>query len=473
MADNKSSLFIVSIPFQRLVKSHLSNLLLSSLPECDVLIVCPDKIKLIEYCFPSKLCINGFWLRSPKSKSIRGILWKIVDRLRMLGWWYRIRPFDPFYWINRYRFYRPDRDIVLPAFIRYLLDLLVPIFASYKSWIALNNNLGWFLYRDSRFVGLVEGYRSVSVIQAANWGFQDAFIAYYSRKFGWKSYFIPYSTDQLLCNGYLNNVDSLVFVQGPLEEQVVDRYHATYCKPSYERTGSVWWSILKQCASDSHIDSSTAKSEDNAYHILYAGNSDTYFPKGYELTGVLAFAQDVRALAGSGLWSSHKVVITYRPIKRLSSCEKQTLSELLENRSEYFEFRIDVAPAEVIGLNEFSNLDSADVLNSYYRSFSNTDILIIFGLSSMCIDLAALGIPGISYFPFCKSDALPSISEKGEFLMVPGLPICRNNDELLKLVCNILGDRLRATKLADEILNVWHYNRLDTFGIIKTHLNRS
>ena len=278
-----------------------------------------------------------------------------------------------------------DKILSLPY--RIVLDLLSIIGFFRKAWKFFDQIHGRFTYNFQELLHLVDSYDKVILVQASSWGFQDAVLAYQATVRKWRTVLIPYTTDQLFCNGYLYSEFDKVCVQGSLEEKYALDLHKI--QPfRIEKLGSAYIRF---------IESSTRINQASRQYlspisktIMYAGISPQYFPSDLELKALRSLSSFMRNELGRD-WK-----IIYRPVVTSANQYESLLISLYNCKN------IEIAPsnASMLGLStKYTDSSAADDVMSLVKCLKEVDLLICSSFTSMVIDAAICGVPSLSYFP--------------------------------------------------------------------------
>ena len=384
----KNNLVILSLPFQRLIRSHMSPVVLDILStDSDLLIVTPfandsgfverygrSNIKMI--LPPSEEKLFWFFRR----------LFVISSLLRVQGYWYRRKEVLLYFFSNRHlHFGENGEDKKFSFLLRLRIDVLSLLGYSSRTWRIFDFLHGQRTYRFPELFEVTTNYQKVVFIQAASWGFQDAVMGYWARTKKWRSIMLPYTTDQLFCNGWLYCNFNKVCVQGEYELKVALELH-NYTLDSIVNLGSLNAFAMREVLRNKNS-SNTLKLE-LPFQILFAGVTATYFPTESEF-----YCLDILLDAvNSGKFGNSQ--ITYRPIGH-----NKEIRAKIENRyGNSNNIKIEYANPSVYGLDKFENIDYSTLLNDYVTSILPYDLLVMAFGSSLCLDIAYLNKPSISVF---------------------------------------------------------------------------
>jgi hypothetical protein len=446
------SLVVLSLPFQRLIRSHLSPLLLETFTRrADVIIVSP-------------FAENSGFVRQYAGEGISHLLTPIQDELpwllrkstavssilRVRGYWRRNRQHIPYYWATRHiGFGENGADTVAPAMRRWIMDFLAFIGTWSRAWKLWDQLIGSRSYDFLELSNITRRYRHVTLIQAASWGFQDQALGWIGRKHNWRTVLIPYTTDQLMTNGYLYSDFDAVCVKGPTERRFAEKLHAVPDDRIVE-LGSL------SCHSDRYVCNRQPVEttiDGSAVRILYAGSTSTYFPTESEF-GCLEHILDA---VESGQFGNAE--ITYRPIGQTAEIKKRIEDRFHGRRC----LDIQYASPTIFGLEQYTHAEWFDSLSKHIEDVSGFDIAIMAGVTSLALDLSLFGTPAIAYW----HDKTGTLDRRATHLMfdrnglligLEEIPVVRRKAELVPLVKELMADPNRREQIAQAIAEAWDYN---------------
>ncbi len=444
-----NTLVILSLPLQRLIRSSLSDELLSTiLNKSDLAIVSPfskneDFIKSVA-CSPIKhfdAPISG-----SSSKFLKVITYA-ASFFRVRGYWFRHRKKIPYYWANRYvNFNSTNSHYQFKFLSRFFLDLIVWLGYWDFTWRFLDNLYGNIRYSCKELIDFANKYDEVILIQSASWGFQDAALAYYARKKNWRTIFLPYTTDQLLCNGHLYARYNVVCPQGKLETSWAIDFHRITSDRIIEIPSCHLNSLSKQSRTQN------LKSENylDKKIILYAGISANYFPESYEVE-VVNYLADLMQSIFADKWT-----IIYRPV--IDS--RDALLRLNKGLKKSSNIIIELPSPASIGLDKFEKSNNQLEQQKLIERLQEVDILIMSLSTSMALEAAILNIPVISYAPISK-DFLAKRSSglmfhNNQMIDLMSVPIAFDFDQLKELFLTISSNKEYSQEIARKILKDWY-----------------
>ena len=81
------------------------------------------------------------------------------------------------------------------------------------AWKVFDRLVGSSLFRCPALARTATSYHEVILVQSACWGMQDRMLAWVARRHKWRTVLVPYTTDQLFCNGDLVSDFDAILVQ--------------------------------------------------------------------------------------------------------------------------------------------------------------------------------------------------------------------------------------------------------------------
>jgi len=225
----QSRLVILSIPFFRVTKMLLGFPILGTLREhCDILVVSPfDDKAAVQSEYRADIFRFVSWRASDKIRQPWRALLGISELLRFQGYYRRFKRSGLAYYlaINHLKFKSAREDELLSP-IRRAIVLIAGLIGVWPgAWRMLDRLIGRALFDFSELQAMASQYDQVSLIQSSSWGIQDRMLAWMGRKESWRTVLVPYTTDQLFCNGYLMCDFDAVCVQGSFEEKSAMEFH--------------------------------------------------------------------------------------------------------------------------------------------------------------------------------------------------------------------------------------------------------
>ena len=312
----------------------------------------------------------------------------VSEALRRYGYYFRYRKGKmKYYWdltINQ-KWEKEIKTWDRSKRSRYL-GFLFGILGFFKySWKIIDFLFGSKFFNIYKLNEICLDYDQVVVIQTANWSFQERFLGYFARRYSHKKILLPYTTDQIIINGYLISDYDAVFPQGPIEQHYLSHYHKVPDK-KIKKLGMLWLRnfelLLKKQERNSQLNKKEVKT------ILYAGLTPDAFPRQSELLAVDKILEKIH----QGVIPNTRLV--YRPVglnkKEIYKLEaKYKSNELIE---------IQLPQTTMIGMVE-QNLETVSSdLESYINQIINIDLMIMSGTTTMAFEMLSMGVPCIANF---------------------------------------------------------------------------
>lgn len=440
-------LIIISIPFARLARNTLSDVILDILKENgDVLIVSPfGDNKEFTRTFSGENISFVNW--NIKISRFKNLFFKIPDLMRRLGFIRKNRKYGlEYYFVNQYtEFGIEGNDNKFNFFKKSTYWILSVLGKNKRNWLFLEELLSFLLNDNTNYNKILDytkNYKKVTLIQSANWGMQDRMISTLSKNKSWRKVFIPYTTDQLFANGYLINKFDAVCVQGHFEYDQAKKCFDIE-KDSIFLLGSPWFRSMKRIQSD------TAKPEVDK--IIYAGISNLYFPRESEFKALDALIELVKN-------KKYQIRIIYRPV----TDDQESKNYILTKYKDVENFEIDWPKQSSIGLMNFGKEDFYKSLKEYVEGLSGCRLLVMSQQTSLCKDVVFLeNCPVISN----KIDIDDMLKNRKNHLfpthMLPGIIIINSVKDLVKYAEKSIEDPENLIFKQKDILEKWNFDNSD------------
>jgi hypothetical protein len=458
LASAETRVVILSVPFKRLTRVLLGEPVLGALRRhADVVVVSPFSNEREFQAEFGGCGIHFVQWRPPDpiGQPLRA-LFAVSELLRMRGYWRRFRK-ERMAWnmANGYVTLGPNGDDrKMPLTTRLLLFVTSVLGLWSGAWKIPNAMIGPTLFDCPELRDLTRGYRRVTLIQSASFGIQDRMLAWMGKRERWRTVLVPYTTDQLLYNGYLMSAFNAVCVQGPIEQRFAAELHGIPFA-RIVRLGSAWFrhmDIVARSLKEGRCVSGT----DRPLTIMFAGVSTTYFPRVSEhvLLEALMHAVDERRLAG--------VQVIYRPVVGDDE-ERRQIEAAWGGRPH---LRIQLPQLSCLAMDEYGRGRMDADVSEYVSQLLDVDLVVTAGVTSLTIDAANLGIPAISAIADGTGVLRRRHNEllydsNGRFNDLEALPIAHEVDQLVPLVEQMLADSAGAAAVAAELAAGWDYREID------------
>ncbi|MDT9547535.1 MAG: hypothetical protein RI826_09400 [Chlorobium phaeovibrioides] len=388
----------------------------------------------------------------PTGKSISRIARKMVvvsSILRMQGYWFRCRHKIPYYWANRHNQFGEngnDRRLGLPY--RIILDFLSWIGYWHRAWKLFDLLHGRWSYRFPELKELTEHYRRVILIQASSWGFQDAAMAYLGRKLKWRTVMLPYTSDQLFCNGYLYSNFDVVCVQGEAEQRFAKIFHEIP-DTRIAKLGSLNFISMREVLGYKSSVVPQKEETAKASRILFAGGIATYFPTESEFQ---CLEYLLTAIDSGNLTN---VSITYRPIGHNPDI-RAIIQQRFANRKH---LTIEFASPAVYGLDTYIDCKWEQIIADHIEKIGGFDLMVMAGGTTLALDVAVFGTASISYFGdssgVLKKRQISLQLNDGSSIVFESIPAVTEIPKLLRLIKDLLNDRKSRKDIVEKTLLEW------------------
>lgn len=442
MIQSKNALVILSLPFQRLIRSHLSPPVLRALSsQADLALVSPfaETPKFVRRYSGKKrrhILSPSDHILAPWLKR----LYQVSAFLRIRGYWFRHRREIPYYWANRHHRAGSQTPVVFRPF----LDLLSWVGAWKKAWRLIDALHGSWTYCLPKLENLAGKYTKVILIQTASWGFQEAALGWLGRKNRWNSIFLPYSMDQLFCNGYLVNDFQQILTQGKRETTWAQRLHGIPRTRIY--TGG---SPYLQRLAGLSTGNKRRVSVPAAGNILYAGLDPVFFPRELEIAAVKCLADFLSDRYGQ-LWE-----MVYRPV----CLKKDEICELRAKLKHRNRIRIKIPGPSAIGLSHYRDSDPLADIRALVRQFGSVRVAVSSLVTGLSLEAAHLGVPTVAYFPdhplLQEKHSQLLLNQSGRVMGLEPLPVAKNFSELVNSVLALLKDSKAADRIVRATQKLW------------------
>ena len=378
----KKNLTIISVPFVRLKRILLFPDFINSLSEySDILIVAPFENKNISYKKNNSIF---YYKLDNKLSKFQSLIYNFTESLRVIGYFRREKNNGLNFWYKElFLNISTDGEASKKSISKRLYLFMLSLLGSIENlWIFFDRLFGKFIFQEPALFEISKNYINVSIIQSANWGFDDRKLSWLSMKQKWKKLLIPYTTDQLMCTGYLISNFDYICVQGPKEFFYSRSLHKIPPNKIIK-----FGSLLYR-----HIDIAITKSTRTTKKIntiLWAGVSKTYFPLKSQIRIVEHLCSQIE---NNNLPNTQLIL---RPFL-LSKLDLQSFIKKFENNS-YVKFQLPELTNYALQSSGSKN-DFLNEFKQYIKNMSEIDLLIMPGITTMVLEASYLGTSSIFVF---------------------------------------------------------------------------
>lgn len=450
----QNSALIISVPFKRNARFLLSSELFARMKkEFNILIVSPfaDDGQFREEFGGSNVrflrCDDGLSLLEPFYQRV----FEISELVRFNGYWFRFRNNKmKYYWHLIKSGYDECSQKAKSRKARILGVLLGYVGCCKLTWRLIDIIFGKHFYNVSKLHEITRAYTNVTVVQTANWGYQERFLSFFAKKYSHKTIFVPYTTDQLSINGYLIADFDMICTQGPIESMYVQQYHAIDNRRTFP-LGMIWNRNIEAISKDFPL---VGHNNPNRT-ILYAGVSSLYFSRVSEFEAVDEILRHIK----SGSLANIKLI--YRPVAK----DQEELVEIQLKYGGNHLIEVQLPQAAMIGMGNV-DVESSSVKSEiieYLKVMSNIDLLIMSSITTLMFDAMYFSVPVISNF----NDPVESSRQNGKELILSsdvlgvvssGLHIVHSTDDMMKEIYSALENADEFVKSEMQILSDWDFH---------------
>jgi len=384
-------------------------------------------------------------------------VYELSEVLRRCGYYFRFRNKGTgFYW-NHSLWLQLDEagKNVVPAKWRTLIRVLGPLGYFRRTWMAIDSIFGRLLFDDRGLLDRTNGYDHVVVIQTANWGYQERFLAYSARRHAFKSILVPYTTDQIIINGYLMGSYDKVCPQGPIEESYLNQHHGLPANRIYP-LGMLWRRNMEDFQEE-HAAKLSGRKHRAGQVILYAGMSLSCFSREGEFEAVDRIIEAIH----NGTLLNIKLI--YRPVLR----DLADLDMITQRFGGKKLVEIQVPQAVFIGVNESMEGSVRAQINEYLEDIAEVDMLVMSATTTMLFDALHFNIPCIANFcdPSGMLDEIGFTTAyvKDDETLRPAnaMPVIYSNDDLIWRIKETLSLPDVTSQMKKQIFSTWDYENKD------------
>jgi hypothetical protein len=448
----KDNLTIISIPVVRIARSALSNLVLDTLIEKgDVVIISPWSDQ-IDFKKNFKRA-NTFFIKwnEPELSRFKRKIIDISEIIRLTGYWRKFKNEGMMWFLKHMNIEFGDNgEDIKSGALKYIIYSILSFLGMYRPlWKLVEKIVGKGWYQFPELIDLTKQYNNVTIIQSANWGFQDRSLSRLSEENYWRKVLLTYTTDQLWCNGYLLNNYDAVCVQGDFEFNNAKNFHLIPDESIYE-LGSAWFrhlEILKEKYEKIH-----QKSDDSRV-VLYAGMGEQYFFRQSEYLALDALIKyfDERP---------EKIRLIYRPVSS-SEDDKRYVRDRYANKIE-----IQWPDASVIGLNEYPKINQEVTLLDYVGNLKDCELLIMSQNTTISMDAVFLEGCGVISNMIDLDGRLKRRYYSITASACPAPIEADNIDSLISAVEKFLDNPSKLKEASLEMISRWDYPDTDFKAIL-------
>ena len=438
----KNKLTIISIPYLRLKRILLFPDFIDSISSySDILIVSSENEKI-----RSKQNISYFSLNNKISK-FSNFFFNLSEFLRFFGFYRRERNNGLMYYYNE-MFLDINSDGIVsekPVYKKILMYFLSIIGSFETSWIFFDKIIGRYIFNEPSLLEITNNYKNISIIQSSNWGFNDRKLAWISKKQNWKKILIPYTTDQLFCNGYLISNFDYVLVQGPNEFNYATDLHKLNPEKII-KFGSLLFRHVDKVVNE-------IKKVNTEKRILFAGISKQYFPLASQMRVIDLICKNIE----NDKLSNVKLIL--RPF--LNKYDLNFFKKKYSNKP-YIEF--ELPEISNYGLVQKEEKDFLKEFENYIMNLSKIDLLIMPLITSLALESSYLGIPIISVIDdstgnLNKRNINILINNNNKIKLLNNLKFVYNIETLIKTINKIFS--IKSDKSYKELSKNWDYDKIN------------
>ena len=111
-------------------------------------------------------------------------------------------------------------------------------------------------------------------------------------------------------------------------------------------------------------------------------------------------------------------------------------------------------------------------LNKFIELISECDLLVMALDTSLCMELAFIGIPSIAYYydpsgVLARRRRMELFLENERIPLAPEIPVILDKNQLIPIVKGLLKDSKKASKQAEITAKQWDYKNADFNKILK------
>ena len=460
-----NKLVVISIPFSRNFRYLVSSKIYKKLKkQCDILIVTPamEGNNEIEQDFGGDNVRFYYYNQDHKalSKILRSI-YLLTEALRRFGYYYKYRNKQlKYYWkisTGKYKGTLDKDGLATRQKVMYrLLCIFIGVIGSNKFfWRGLGVFFGKFFFDFHDINKITSNYDEIVLIQTANWGFQERFLSFWAYKNKCKTILVPYTTDQILINGYMITDYDFYCPQGSVEEKYLVNLHDVDQK-KISKLGMIWLRVLeetnvyKKIELDKSLEDGRLKDK---IRIMYTGLIPSAYPMASEFESVDRILYEIK------IGHINANLLVYRPVV-IDIKTKQTIEERYSNNS-FIE--LQWPQAAMIGIYSEIRSSITAQIEEYLEQVVGIDLMIMSATTTMAFDAFKMDIPCIANFynsndSFCKNGFSKSYIDADEFIRsAKGMPIVHTLDELIDEARKLIDHPSVVKPTKESTFSSWDY----------------
>jgi len=452
-----NTLVIISVPLSRNIKCLLNSRLYERIKrEYPVLIVSPfAKLKQFREEFGGEnVSFMPFEKDSGQLNKYVRRLYNISESLRIIGCWYRLRKGKmEYYWDMIKRGYDASFQPINRKLRAIILQRIVGPFGSSRySWRLIDVMFGRFFYDKKLLLEHTGKYNSAVVIQTANWGYQERYLAFCANRLGYRSIMLPYTTDQLTTNGHLISDFDKICIQGPVEYEYATQCHDVSSKRIC-KLGMLWMRNMEEWRPEDAIQPPGKGGKVKT--ILYAGVGSSFFPRESEHEAVRVILNAI----SSDVLPDTKLI--YRPL----AANKKEYDDIDSMFAKEKHIEIEYPSDTFIG-TDGCNISIANIreeIVDYLNTIATMDVVVISGITSLLFDSLYYGVPTILNF----ADSTGSMEDRWNAdlligneplgLFTCGIQKSRSFQELVRKIREAIYNPATHAEARQNILSAWDY----------------
>jgi hypothetical protein len=441
---------VISVPLYRLLRIFLLAPLIDGFKSrgYDIYIISPFIIndKLLKACGLNKE--SNLVFKKRKFNRAAHKMYILSELLRTCGFWRRNAHKGLNYYLYNSFNSKPGNPTIFSSFFRKILIFIIQNVGRFNfSWKFIDKIFCYLFMREQQEFMFLSRYTKIKIIQSANWGFQDRYLAWLSSKFLWTRIFVPYTTDQLYCNGYLINDYDLICPQGPIENfWSKDLFQIN--KNKILCLGSIWFRQI-----DEQIKKQDLRANGKLSTIMIAGSVNEFFPKISDLKHIDFICEILFNLG------FHRTKVIYRTLK-----DSPYIPDLKHKCQRYKNLQIEFSDPLNYGLDQEYNNSDFKKLSSNLNKLQSVDLMIIIGFSSLCLEASYLGVPSISSY----IDSTGFLEKKNTKLLLNknsknfgfnSIPVVNTEKQLRNLISNFVTNKKTFASISKKTVKDWDYGK--------------